>query len=65
MPVRKNVPERAENRRAREGNAPLQRQFASPIIRVEVATGRVLVDAVKDFWEREVVQSSTRTAGKF
>ncbi|WP_151191806.1 hypothetical protein [Desulfotomaculum copahuensis] len=62
MPAAKNSASQHSRKPSREGCLTLQQQFASPIIRVEVTTGKVLIDAVKDFWDREVVESSTRTA---
>lgn len=62
MPAGKNNFSQYSRKPSREGYVTLQQQFASPIIRVEVTTGKVLIDAVKDFWEREVVESTARPA---
>lgn len=38
-----------------------QQQFARPIIQVEVSTGRIVVDGIRDFWNREVVKTLDRS----
>lgn len=35
----------------------LKQQFNRPIVMVDVPTGKVLVNNIRPFWERQIVQS--------
>lgn len=35
----------------------VQQQFARPLIKVDLTTGHVLIDGIRDFWERQKVKT--------
>jgi hypothetical protein len=38
-------------------NQGIAQQFTRPIVRVDVSSGKVLLNDIRSFWERQVVQS--------